>query len=340
MVRVGIVGGTGYTGMELIRLLLGHPQAEIAFICSRSQAGVYVSDVFPHFAGKIDLRFTSEPDFDCDVVFFAAPNGVAMQKVAGLLERGIKVIDLAADFRLRDPELWEKWYKIPHSCPELLDQAVYGLPELYREQIKQASLIANPGCYPTSVLLGFFPLLSRKIVPRTPLIADVKSGVSGAGRKSGAGMILPELAANFKAYNASAHRHYPEIKQQLDAMSGAAIELSFTPHLIPVSRGIIATLYCEVSMEISELQDIFEQTYASEPFVKVLAAGQHPETRYVTGINECHIAVHKPVDSRVSKVLVAIDNLVKGAAGQAIQNMNLLYGLEETTGLTGTSVLP
>ena len=340
MIRIGIIGGTGYTGMELMRLLVKHPQVEIVAVCSRSQAGKDISTVFPQLEGKIDLKFESSLKTKCDIVFFASPNGVAMQQVSELLAQGTKIIDLSADFRLKDAGTWEHWYEMPHHCPNLLDQAVYGLPEVYRRTIKDASLIANPGCYPTAVILGFYPLLKDSIRPDSVLIADVKSGVSGAGKRADERMLLPELVSNLKAYKASAHRHFPEIQQQLQAIGEMNFQLSFTPHLIPISRGIIATLYCEVDATKDELQDMFLHAYKEEPFVRILPIEGHPETRYVAGTNACHIAIHKPDNSQVAKIIVAIDNLIKGAAGQAVQNMNLMFGFEETTGLESIAVLP
>ena len=342
MIRAAVIGGTGYTGLELIRLLLGHPEAQLAAVCSRSEAGRALSEVFPNFEGKSDLRFTAElgaADVP-DVVFFATPNGVAMKQAPALLERGIRVIDLAADFRLPDPAVWEQWYKEPHACPELLAEAVYGLPEIYRKDIAGAHLVANPGCYPTSVLLGFHLLVKSGEVDPGCLIADAKSGVSGAGRRASVGLLAAEIDGNFKAYKVSAHRHFPEIEMHLERAAGSGIGLSFTPHLLPIARGIHSTLYCRTERSQEELQELFEVAYADEPFVTVLEAGSHPEVRAVRGVNDCHIAVHKPRSSEIAKVLVVIDNLVKGAAGQAVQNMNLLFGFDETTGLSAVVSLP
>ena len=343
MIRAAIVGGTGYTGLELIRLLLGHPQVELAAVCSRKEAGCSLSEVYPNFEGKSNLRLEAEigSASDLDVVFFATPNGVAMGQAPELLENpGIRVVDLAADFRLHDPVVWEEWYKEPHACPQLLAQAVYGLPEIYREQLSQARLVANPGCYPTSVLLGFYPLLKNGAVECDCLIADAKSGVSGAGRRANPGLSAAEIDGNFKAYKASAHRHFPEIKAHLDHVAGRGVGLSFTPHLLPVARGIYSTLYCRTALSQAQIQALFVEEYADEPFVTVLKAGAHPEMRAVRGVNDCHIAVHKPPGSDIAKVLVVIDNLVKGAAGQAVQNMNVLFGFDETAGLAAIASLP
>ncbi len=343
MIRAAVIGGTGYTGLELIRLLLGHPRVELTAVCSRNEAGRALSEVFPNFEGKSALRFEAGlgAAAGLDVVFFATPNGVAMKQAPGLLESAnLKVIDLAADFRLRDPAVWEAWYKEPHACPQLLEEAVYGLPEFYREDVAGARVIANPGCYPTAVLLGFYPLLKSGEVACDCLIADAKSGVSGAGRRADLGLAAAELDGNFKAYKASAHRHFPEIEAHLERAAGRGVALSFTPHLLPVARGIYATLYCKTALSQARMQALFDDAYAGEPFVTVLKAGSHPEMRAVRGVNDCHIAVHKPQGSEIAKVLVVIDNLIKGAAGQAVQNMNILFGLAETTGLAAVASLP
>ncbi len=341
MIKVGIIGGTGYTGVELLRLLAAHPQAELRVITSRAEAGKQVADLFPGLRGHIDLEFT-EPNAQaltaCDVVFSATPNGVAMTQARELLKAGVKLIDLAADFRLRDPAAWEKWYGMPHACPELLAEAVYGLPEVNREKIKPARLIANPGCYPTAVQLGFLPLLENKLVDPMRLIADAKSGVSGAGRKAALHTLYAEAADSMKAYGVAGHRHWPEIRQGLDTAAGRAVGLTFVPHLTPMIRGIHATLYATLTKTDVDVQALYERRYADEPFVDVLPAGSHPETRSVRGSNICRIAVHRPAPGAKGEgdtvvVLAVIDNLVKGAAGQAVQNMNIMFGLGETTGL-------
>jgi N-acetyl-gamma-glutamyl-phosphate reductase len=343
MIRVGIVGGTGYTGVELLRLLALHPQAEIVAITSRSEAGVAVADLFPSLRHRIDLRFT-EPDAgrlaECDAVFFATPNGTAMTMAPALLAAGVRVIDLAADFRLRDAAEWEDWYGMPHACPDLLDEAVYGLPELNRDRIAGARLVANPGCYPTAVLLGFMPLVETGLVDAGSLIADAKSGVSGAGRKASVPTLMAECGEGFKAYGVPGHRHLPEIRQALGWMAGGEVGLTFVPHLLPMIRGIHATLYAGLVGEPRDLQALFEQRYAGEPFVDVLPAGSHPETRSVRGVNQCRVAVHRPQGGDTVVVLSVIDNLTKGAAGQAVQNLNLLFGLPETMGLEGIALLP
>jgi N-acetyl-gamma-glutamyl-phosphate reductase len=343
MIKVGIVGGTGYTGVELLRLLAGHPEVELAMITSRSEAGTGVAEMFPNLRGRLELAFT-EPDAgrlaECDLVFFATPNGTAMQMVPGLLEAGTKVIDLAADFRLRDPNLWEQWYGMPHLCPHLLDEAVYGLPEVNRERIRSARLVANPGCYPTAVILGFLPLLEAGLVDVSTLVADAKSGVSGAGRKASVGTLMGECGESFKAYAVPGHRHLPEIRQELGARAGATVGLTFVPHLLPMIRGIHATLYGRLASDAPELQSLYERRYAGEPFVDVMPHGSHPETRSVRGVNHCRIAVHRPQGGDTLVVLSVIDNLVKGAAGQAVHNMNLMFGLQEAQGLEGIGLLP
>lgn len=341
-IRIGIIGGNGYGGMELIRLLLNHPCAELYCLVSRSEAGRRVDDVFPHFRGQLDQRFQSaeENELDgCDVVFFATPNGVAMHQAPAMLDQGIKIIDLAADFRLRDPALWAQWYGQPHACPELLSEAVYGLPELNRAAIAQAHLVANPGCYPTAVILGFWPLIRAGVAGSAPLIADAKSGVSGAGRSVVVGNLLAELSENFRAYGVSGHRHLPEIRQALEVTSGEMPNLVFVPHVVPMIRGIHATCYSVVSSDV-DLQALYENAYRDEPFVDVLGTGSHPETRSVRGANFCRIAVHRPPQSGYAVVLSVIDNLVKGAAGQAVQNMNLMFGLPETSGLNSPPIVP
>jgi N-acetyl-gamma-glutamyl-phosphate reductase len=341
-IKIGIVGGTGYTGVELLRLLAQHPQAELAVITSRGEAGMPVSDMFPSLRGRVGLLFTDPAQANlksCDIVFFATPNGIAMQQTRELLDAGVRVIDLAADFRIKDIAVWEKWYGMTHACPDLVAEAVYGLPEVNRETIKTARLIANPGCYPTAVQLGFLPLIEAGLVDVSRLIADAKSGVSGAGRKAETHILHAEAADNFKAYGVSGHRHLPEISQGLAAMGGKPVGLTFVPHLTPMIRGIHATLYSTLKAEV-DLQALFEQRYANEPFVDVMPKGAHPETRSVRGANVCRIAVHRPQGGDTVVVLSVIDNLVRGAAGQAVHNMNLMFGLLETVGLEQVPLSP
>ena len=342
MIKVGIVGGTGYTGVELLRLLAQHTNVEIAAITSRGDAGTSVSSMFPSLRGGVDLKFEDPERANlkvCDVVFFATPNGVAMQQAPELLEAGVRVIDLAADFRITDVAEWEKWYGMRHASPEWVAKAVYGLPEVNRAAIRDARLVANPGCYPTAVQLGFIPLLKAGLVDVDHLIADAKSGVSGAGRKAEISSLFSEAADNFKAYGVSGHRHLPEIRQGLARVTGAAVGLTFVPHLTPIIRGIEATLYAQISAD-ADYQSVYEKYYADEPFVDVMPANSHPDTRSVRAANVCRIAVHRPQNGNVLVVLSVIDNLVKGAAGQAIQNMNIMLGLPETDGLWQLPVLP
>lgn len=342
MIKVGIVGGTGYTGVELLRLLALHPQVSLQAITSRADAGTSVSQMFPSLRGLVDLQFVhpEEAHLDqCDLVFFATPNGIAMQQTRALLAAGVKVIDLAADFRLQDIASWEKWYGMKHACPDLVSEAVYGLPEINREKIRSARLIANPGCYPTAVQLGFIPLLESDAIESGSLIADAKSGVSGAGRKAEIPTLFAEAGDNFKAYGVPGHRHLPEIRQGLARVHGAEVGLTFVPHLTPLIRGIHATLYGRLKKDI-DLQSLFEQRYANEPFVDVMPAGSHPETRSVRGSNRCRIAIHRPQGGDTVVVLSVIDNLVKGAAGQAVQNMNIMFGFPENMALNIVPLLP
>jgi N-acetyl-gamma-glutamyl-phosphate reductase len=341
-IRVGIVGGTGYTGVELLRLLARHPDVELTSITSRGDAGKPVADMFPSLRGHVSLAFSdpAQAGLDkCDVVFFATPNGVAMHQVPVLLESGVKVIDLAADFRLKDEAAWEKWYGMAHACPEVLAESVYGLPEVNRERIRGARIIANPGCYPTAVQLGFLPLVEAGVIDLGGLIADAKSGVSGAGRKAEVHALFSEAADNFKAYGVGGHRHLPEIRQGLEAAAGCDVGLTFVPHLTPLIRGIHATLYARLTGDC-DIQSLFEERYRGERFVDVMPSGSHPETRSVRASNMCRIAVHRPQGSDIVVVLSVIDNLVKGAAGQAVQNMNLMFGLDESCGLELVPVLP
>ena len=343
-IKAGIIGGTGYTGVELLRILVGHPNVDISCITSRGESGRHVSDLFPSLRGHLDLTF-SDPEHsdlsECDVVFCATPNGVAMNHARSLLEAGCKIIDLSADFRIKDVKVWQQWYGMEHSCPELIDQAVYGLPEQNRNEIRQASLLANPGCYPTAVQLGFLPLLKNNLVDTGTLVADAKSGVSGAGRKAALGTAFAEVSDSFKAYSASGHRHLPEIKQGLGEMASAPVSLVFTPHLLPLIRGIHATLYARLNdPDAIDLQALYESCFRDEPFVDVLPAGSHPDTRSVRGVNTCRMAVHRPHDSDMVVVLSVEDNLVKGASGQAVQNMNIMFGFHETAGLEGAALVP
>jgi N-acetyl-gamma-glutamyl-phosphate reductase len=342
-IRVGIVGGTGYTGVELLRLLAQHPCCELAAITSRKEAGIAVAEFFPNLRGRVSLKFSDPATAaleHCDLVFFATPNGVAMEQARALLERGVRVIDIAADFRIRDVALWEKWYGMKHACPELLGEAVYGLPEVNRTRIREARLVANPGCYPTAIQLGFLPLVEAGIVDLDHLVADAKSGVSGAGRRAEVHTLLAEASDNFRAYGVPGHRHQPEIAQGLAQAAGRPVHLVFVPHLAPMIRGIHATLYARLTAQ-ADLQALYESRYAKEAFVDVMPPGSHPDTRSVRGANLCRIAVHPPrAGGDIVVVLSVIDNLVKGASGQAVQNMNIMFGLPETAGLEQIALLP
>ena len=348
--KIGIVGGTGYTGVELLRLLALHPHAELACITSRGDAGLPVADMFPSLRGFVDLKF-SDPASEiatadlsaCDLVFFATPHGVAMSQAQALLKANVKIIDLAADFRLQDVATFEQWYKMPHTCADILKDAVYGIPELYREKIKNANVIGNPGCYPTTVLLGLAPLLEQGLIDFTaPIIADCKSGVSGAGRKAEVATLFAEASDNMKAYGVAGHRHHPEIHALISQLSKTKVDFIFVPHLVPMIRGMLSTIYVKLAAKASslDLQALFEKRYANEQFVDVLAAGNMPETRSVRGSNQLRIALHKHADTDYLTIVVVQDNLVKGAAGQAVQNMNIMFGFDENTGLAVVPLLP
>lgn len=342
-INIGIIGGTGYTGVELLRLLAAHPAANVVCITSRSEDGRLVSDLYPSLRGHYDLAYRAPAStlFDaCDVVFAATPNGVAMKYAESLYEKGIKLIDFSADFRINDEAIWSKWYGMEHACPHLLAHAVYGLPEFNREQIRGATLLANPGCYPTAVQLGYMPLLKNDLIVTDSLIADCKSGTSGAGRNAAIGLLYSEISESVKAYAAAGHRHLPEIRQGLQEMTDEPLNLVFVPHLMPMTRGIHATLYAKLKHSDVDLQAMFEKAYADEPFVDVMPAGSHPDTRSVRGTNMCRIAVYHLKENNQALVLSVEDNVVKGAAGQAIQNMNIMMGIDETTGLNLPALVP
>jgi len=351
MIKIGIVGGTGYTGVELLRILAQHPQAQLVAITSRKEAGIAVAEMFPSLRGSVSLAYSDPASSDlshCDVVFFATPNAVAMSQAAPLVAAGTRIIDLSADFRIRDVAEWEKWYGARHAAPALVAQAVYGLPEVHRDRIRAARVVANPGCYPTAVQLGFLPLVAAGVVDLEHLIADAKSGVSGAGRKAETHILFSEASDNFKAYGVAGHRHWPEIRQGLADVAGRPVGLTFVPHLTPMIRGIHATLYARIAPEAARsvgsdaayFQKLYEDRYADEPFVDVLPPGSQPDTRSVRAANVCRIAVHRPHGADTLVVLSVIDNLVKGAAGQAVQNMNIMFGLPETLGLDQLPVVP
>lgn len=342
MIKVGIVGATGYAGVELIRLLLAHPKVEITRLTSRAEAGVRVDRLFPNLRGAIDLKFEdpAETGFDgCDVVFFATPHAVAMNTVPALIEKGKKVIDLSADFRLENIELWESWYGVEHVAPGLVEKAVYGLPELNREALRSAQLVACPGCYPTAVQLGFMPLLQAGVIDQSSLIASCASGTSGAGRSAKINLLLTESTESMKSYGVSGHRHLPEMEQGLSRMAGSEVKLTFVPHLAPMVRGIHATLFAKLTDTSADLRGIFQDCYRDEPFAVLTDGDYEPETRHVAGTNRCEIDVTRP-DGDTVVVTVAIDNLVKGASGQAIQAMNLMHGFDESMGLESPAVIP
>jgi N-acetyl-gamma-glutamyl-phosphate reductase len=345
MTNVAIVGASGYTGVELARLLVAHPKVKITCLTSRQHAGVPFSEVFPSMRGVLDL--VCDPvdiDLICskaDLIFTALPHKTAMEVVPSLLSAGKRVIDLSADYRLSDAQTYASWYQ-PHTSPHLLNEAVYGLPELYREGISKARLIANPGCYPTSVALALAPLLAKNLVDADTLIIDSKSGVSGAGRVAKQGSLYCEVNESFKAYGVATHRHTPEIEQTLSALADKKVTVSFTPHLLPVNRGILTTCYATLTpfAPIESVLSVFDEFYAEEKFVRVLPSGQLPDVGFVRGSNYCDIGV--VTDNRTGRVIIvsAIDNLVKGAAGQAVQNMNILLGCHETTGLGQVGLFP
>ena len=345
-IKVGIVGGTGYTGVELLRLLSRHPQVELTAITSRKEEGMPVAQMYPNLRGHVDLCFTTPENAaldQCDVVFFATPHGVAMAQAQTLINKGVRIIDLAADFRLQDTEVFEKWYKMPHTCPDILADSVYGLVELNRIKISGASVVGNPGCYPTTVILGLLPVLEggKGLVDTQHIIADCKSGVSGAGRNAQVSTLFSEASDSFKAYGVAGHRHHPEISEQLAAIAGQPVGLTFVPHLVPMIRGMFSTIYARVRPDAidTDFQALYEARYADEAFVDVMPAGSLPETRSVRASNQLRIAIHRPSPDQLV-VLVIQDNLVKGASGQAVQNMNLMFGLPETTGLEHVAVLP
>ena len=345
--RIGIVGGTGYAGAELLRLLSAHPHAQVVAVTSRGDAGTAVADAYPQLRGVVDLDFVAPSAAnlgDCDIVFFATPHAAAMHDVPALLEDGKRIIDLSADFRLRDAGEWAAWYGVEHVCPELIERAVYGMPELNRERIRGADLVAAPGCYPTAVVLGFKPLIDAGLVDADSLIADAKTGVSGAGKSLKPGFLFAEMQESFKAYGVAGHRHLPEIRQSLGGLAGRDVGLTFVPHLVPMIRGIHATLYARLDQpgggDAETLQALYEQAYAAEPFVDVLPAGATPETRHVRGGNMCRMAVHRPGAGDTVVVLSVIDNLIKGAAGQAVQCFNLMIGVDESCALAGPGALP
>ena len=346
MVNVGIIGGTGYTGAELLRLLAMHPKVNIQVITSRSEAGRSVADLYPNLRGHCDIAF-SEPNVEamkqCDVVFSATPNGVLMNVARELHEAGIKLIDLAADFRIQDIAIWEQWYGIKHTCPELVAKAVYGMPEMNREAIKSADIIANPGCYVTATTLALLPLVQANkngaAIDLNGIVVDAKSGVTGAGRGANVATLYSEVTDSFKAYGVDGHRHHPEITQNLTVTAGQNVGITFLPHLVPMQRGILASIYVD-PVEGVDIAARYANRYKDEPFVDILPQGVFPETRSVRSSNICRIAFCQPKVGDKLIILSAIDNLTKGAAGQAVQNFNLMFGFDETSSLSNPAMMP
>ncbi|MFA5388282.1 MAG: N-acetyl-gamma-glutamyl-phosphate reductase [Candidatus Omnitrophota bacterium] len=339
MLKAGIMGASGFAGEELIRILLGHPEVKITALAAKIEK-THMSKLYPWSRAMLDLDVydmsAEEVAEKTDVVFLALPHKISMDFAPVLLKHGKKVIDLSADFRLKDKAVYEKWYEIKHECPEYLDKAIYGLPELYRKEVKGADLIANPGCYPTSIILGCAPLLKKKIAGTECIICDSKSGVSGAGRTPSQPLMFTEIAVNsFRPYKVNFHRHMPEIDQELSNLSGAKVAVNFTPHLVPMERGILSTIYLKLIKKINtkEALDIYKELYKGEYFVRVLEDGMLPDTKNVVRSNFCDIGVKVFPERSLAVVMTAIDNLVKGASGQAVQNMNIMYGFEEKLGL-------
>jgi N-acetyl-gamma-glutamyl-phosphate reductase len=344
-IKVGIVGGTGYTGVELLRMLTLHPHAKVVMATSRKDAGTRLDAMFQSLRGRCDLVFSDTATADltqCDVVFYATPHGVAMADAPKLLAKGVKVIDLAADFRYRDVAQFEKTYKMTHSCPELIAQSAYGLVELNRDAIKKANVIGNPGCYPTTMQIGFMPLLKAGIVDAGHLIADCKSGVSGGGKKEELSYLYCEASDNIEAYGVSGHRHHGETVARLQEFTGEKVALLFTPHLTPMIRGMFSSLYARLTKPTSNeaLQALFENAYKGEQFIDVMPFGSYPETRSTRGSNMLRLALHRPQDGDTVLILVAQDNVMKGAAGAAVQCMNVMFGIDESAGLTTLPLSP
>ena len=346
MIKAGIVGGTGYTGVELLRLLARHPEVELTAITSRGEMGKAVDQLFPNLRNQVDLTFSAPDDpglLACDVVFFATPHGVAQSMMKPFINRGLRVIDLSADFRLKDRALWEEWYGQEHGCPELIETAVYGLPELNRSSIRDAQLIACPGCYPTSVQLGLMPLLKAGCLDASSIVVNAASGISGAGKSANAGLLLAENSDSFKAYGVAGHRHLPEIEQGLRAMQSfdnSPAQVTFVPHLLPIIRGILSTIYVRLKDADEDIHQLYCDAYETEAFVDVLPRGMYPETRTVRGTNICRIGIEQPLQRDTLVIMSAIDNLAKGASAQAVQNMNLMFGFAEDAGLDQIAILP
>ncbi len=346
MIKVGIIGGTGYTGVELLRLLAVHPEVAIEVITSRSESGRLVADLYPNLRGHLDIAFT-EPNLNalkaCDVVFSATPNGVLMKYARELHNAGVKLIDLAADFRIKDIRTWEQWYGMSHECPELVEKAVYGMPEMNRQEIRSASLVANPGCYVTATTLALLPLVgsaeSEAAIDLNGIVVDAKSGVTGAGRGASVATLYSEVTDSFKAYGVAGHRHHPEITQNLSVTAGEDVGITFVPHLVPMQRGILSTIYVD-PVEGVDIQALYNGYYENEKFVDVLPQGVVPDTRSVRSSNMCRIAFCQPKVGNKLVILSVIDNLTKGAAGQAVQNFNIMFGFDEATALSAPALMP
>ncbi len=345
MIKIAIIGGTGYTGVELLRLLARHPEADVQAISSRTENGRSVADLFPSLRGHFDLELCVPEDIGyagIDLVFFATPHGIAQAQMPQVLESGVRAIDLSADFRLRDRGVWEHWYAQTHASPGLVAEAVYGLPELNRQQIADARLVACPGCYPTSILLGLAPLLREPgMVNPLTLVANAASGTSGAGRQATIHNLYAEVGDSFQAYAVDGHRHLPEIEQYLERVADRPVHITFVPHLLPVNRGILATIYADLpEPDATDFQALFERDYAHEPFVDVLPQGMQPTLRSVRGTNMCRISVCRPQGRDKLVITSVVDNLTKGASGQAVQNMNIMFGLDEAMGLESVALVP
>jgi N-acetyl-gamma-glutamyl-phosphate reductase len=347
VIKASIIGATGYTGLELARILSLHPEVELKILTSQSHVGEDIADIYPSLRGRV-RKLCQEQDLNrvleaSHVVFIALPHGHSVPVVKEAISRGKKVIDLGADFRLGKAEVYEEWYQVKHEAPELLPEAVYGLPEIYREKISEETrIIANPGCYPTAAILALAPALTKKLIKPESIIIDAKSGVSGAGRKLSLSSHFSEVNESIRAYGVASHRHTPEIEQELQALAGREFRISFTPHLAPMTRGILVTAYGQMEEDLSlhQVREIYASFYAGEPFVHLLAEEQWPQTKWVYGSNRC--LINLTVDKRTRRLVVCsvIDNLVKGASGQAVQNMNLLFGLPETLGLEFNALFP
>lgn len=337
MLKVGVVGASGYTGIELVKLLITHPKVKLITVTSNAEQGKLVAEVFSALRLQTELSFHPHDTpllMECDLIFFASPHATAMHQIPNLYAEGKRIIDLSADFRINNAQTWEEWYGVKHACPDLLNEAIYGLPELNRDAIESARLVANPGCYPTAVSLALMPLLKEHAISLENIIADAKSGVSGAGRQAKTANLYAEVNESFKAYGVSGHRHLPEIQQTLTSMHGEeSVGITFIPHLVPMNRGILATVYAKLNTDELDLQKLYESSYSSETFVDVMPSGSLPTTASVSNTNYCRLSVNKVGGQSQVVIISVIDNLIKGAAGQAVQNMNIMYGYPEDSAL-------